>query len=147
MPTDFAVQLHEARSVTVQRRGLAKHLPLFTLLEPANMSADETDGPEKKHPSVFRIIIASWQSQELRNFLWALDAMYREDWARPRTSRRTPGNEPRVRVLPPIGTPQEHGVAPIGLPRNCYDRKWLSSLTPHARRELEVQDLDYDFSF
>ncbi|KAH9895968.1 hypothetical protein C8Q73DRAFT_643471, partial [Cubamyces lactineus] len=130
------------------RRGYRRHLRLFTLLEPVNMSADETDGPEKKHPSVFSIVLAPWQSQSFRNWLWSIDAMGRHDWEHPRERRRTAGNEPRVRVLPEQPTaPGNYCVAPIGLPRNCYDSDWLASLPTYAKRELEIDDSDYDFSF
>ncbi|KAI0364231.1 hypothetical protein BV20DRAFT_956696 [Pilatotrama ljubarskyi] len=139
-------QLLESRIAILQRRGLRRHLPLFALLEPANMSDDEADSPVKLHHGVFRIILAAWQSDAFRHFLWALDAMYRWDYAHPKGRRRTPGNEPRARALPAAGGITEDGVAPIGLPRNCYDRAWLDALTPHVRKELEVQDYDYDFS-
>ncbi|CDO77466.1 hypothetical protein BN946_scf184881.g10 [Trametes cinnabarina] len=139
--------LHESRIVTLRRHGHRRHLRLFALLEPVHMSGDETDGPEKKHPSVFRITIARWQSEAFRNFLWAIDAQYRADWEHPRERRRTPGNEPRVRVLPAGGTDSAtECVAPIGLPRNCYDEGWLASLSAPTVRELDIQEVVYDFS-
>lgn len=111
------------------------------------MSADETDGSKKKWPPRFRIVMAEWQSQAFRNFLWLLDTLYREDWEDPVHRRAMGGNIPRVRVLPPQGEEKaEVGVPPIGLPRNCYDSKWVASLSPHVRAELEIKEEDYDFS-
>ncbi|KAI0715889.1 hypothetical protein C8T65DRAFT_572658, partial [Cerioporus squamosus] len=124
------------------RRGYNQHRALFRLLEAANMSGDETDGPEKTHPPRWRIKIAKWQSRELRNFLWSLDRMYREDWAR----RRSGGNPPRERVLQDGEDEDEDGIAPVGLWRNCYDRDWLQAQPAHIVRELEIIDEDYDFS-
>ncbi|RDX40492.1 hypothetical protein OH76DRAFT_1302713, partial [Lentinus brumalis] len=121
------------------RRGYKQHRQLFRLLTPASMSGDETDGPEKKHPPVWRIIIAKWQSQALRNFLWALDRMYREDWAK----RRVGGNPPRVRVQRE-GT-EEDGIPPIGLWKNCFDDAWLAKQPDYYVRDLEIVDEDYDF--
>ena len=137
---DFALQLHESREVVLVRRNYQQHRALFRLLEACNMSGDETDGAEKTHPPRWRIIIAKWQSRELRNFLWTLDRMYREDWAR----RRSGGNPPRERVLRD-GYEQE-GVAPSGLWRNCYDKDWLATQPDYIVRELEIIDKDYNFT-
>ncbi|RPD53694.1 hypothetical protein L226DRAFT_456214, partial [Lentinus tigrinus ALCF2SS1-7] len=122
------------------RRKYTRHRALFRLLEARNMSGDETDGPEKTHPPRWRIVIAKWQSRTLRNFLWSLDRMYREDWAR----RRTGGNPPRERVL--RDGDDEDGIAPAGLWKNCYDKEWLERQPAHVIRELEIVDEDYDFT-
>lgn len=137
-------QLFESREVVLVRRDYKQHRGLFRLLQAANMSADETDGPpgtEKPHPPRWRIVIARWQSRELQDFLWALDRMYREDWGR----RRTGGNPPRHRLLPDGEGRQEDGIAPVGLWRNCYNKAWLEKQPPHIVRELEIVDEDYDF--
>ncbi|KAI0324605.1 hypothetical protein GY45DRAFT_1262515 [Cubamyces sp. BRFM 1775] len=142
-----SIQLLLSRHVVCRRRGFERHYWIFSVLEAAHMSGDETDGPKKKHPPVFRIIIANWQSQELINFLRMLDAMYREDWENPKHRRAMGGNPPRVRVMPPPGEGGKvSGLAPVGLPRNFYNREWLDSLPAYARKELEIIDEDYDFS-
>lgn len=137
--------LHFSRLVVIRRHGYDRHLQLLMMLEPVNMSGDETDGPVKKHPPTFRIVIARWQSPQLRNFLWSLDTIYREDWANPVHRRASVGNPPRLRVLRDNGH-DEDGVAPAGLWRNCYDERWLQGLRVNARTELEVMDEDYDFT-
>lgn len=133
--------MHEAREVTLARRDYIRHRALFRLLEPANMSGDETDGKEKTHPPVFRVIVAAWQSMTFRQFLQTLDAMYREDWAR----RRVGGNPPRTRIVR-AESREEEGIAAIGLWRNCYDEAWLARQPDYIVRELEIVDEDYDFS-
>ncbi|KAI0350457.1 hypothetical protein OH77DRAFT_1068694 [Trametes cingulata] len=112
---------------------------------PAHMSGDETDGDEKSHPPVFRIVEARWQSLELKSFLRCLDRLYREHWAAPIGERATSGNPPRDRREHPDAR-VEDGVAPTGLCRNCYDRSWLESLKPHVRDSLHMINSDYDFS-
>ena len=132
--------------MTVRRRGYTTHIILLDRLDPSHMSADETDGgAAKSHPPVFRIIIAEWQSMELRNFLWQLDEMYRQDWANPIRTRASPGNPPRHRVLR-LDSRSETGAVPKGLWRNCYNPIWLASLMAYQREELDIIDEDYDFS-
>ena len=47
------------------------------MMDPVHMSEDETDGSEKKHPPVFRIVESEWMSAELRLFFHQLDEFYR----------------------------------------------------------------------
>ncbi|TFK83037.1 hypothetical protein K466DRAFT_499232, partial [Polyporus arcularius HHB13444] len=124
--------------------GLNEHKILFVKLRPIHMSGDETDGPVKTHPPTFRIVEARWQSLELKTFLRALDALYRETWAKPVGQRATSGNPPRHRVEK--AGRSEEGVAPVGLWRNCYDDTWLRSLRPHVRASLNIIDSDYKFT-
>ncbi|KAI0356401.1 hypothetical protein OH77DRAFT_1401301, partial [Trametes cingulata] len=123
---------------------LSQHAVLFDRMSAVNMSGDETDGPEVQHPPVYRIIIAEWQSLELRTFLWILDLWYLEHWAHPPNARRTGGNPPRTRVA------NQHcrtvrGVAAVGLWRNCYNQEWLNAVPAWQRDMLEIIDEDYDF--
>ncbi|RPD74277.1 hypothetical protein L226DRAFT_463960, partial [Lentinus tigrinus ALCF2SS1-7] len=138
-------QLHQARLFVIIHMGYIRHTVLFSLLAAANMSGDETDGAEVTHPPVYRIIIAYWQSTDLRNFLWALDAKYLLHWEKPENKRRTGGNPPRVRHMRDecrtIG-----GVAPVGLWRNCYNEEWLASLDDYEIENLEIQEGNYDFT-
>ncbi|TFK81047.1 hypothetical protein K466DRAFT_502838, partial [Polyporus arcularius HHB13444] len=122
-----------------------RHSILFSKMTAANMSGDETDGPEVTHPPVYRIIIADWQSLELRTFLWTLDAKYLAYWAKPPTRRRTGGNPARHRVKRD-NSKTISGVAPIGLWRNCYNDDWLDTLQDWEIELLEIVDEDYDFT-
>ncbi len=118
---------------------------LFARLTASNMSEDESDGPRKAAPRKFRIIVAEWQSNELRELLWELDRQYRADWDKTPKTKRRPGNTPRDRKLKPDSR-SEPGVAPQELWRNCYNPEWLSKLTRYDRKSLRVIDSDYDFS-
>ncbi|KAI0650184.1 hypothetical protein C8Q79DRAFT_901495 [Trametes meyenii] len=124
---------------------LPKHAMLLRRMGPVHMSDDETDGDEVKHQAKYRIVISEWQSEALRNFLWTLDRLWREHWAKPTHQWRTPGNMPRLRRLRP-DSKTKPGEAPPGLWRNCYDIEWLKTLKPFEREQLDVLDADYDFS-
>ncbi|KAI0742708.1 hypothetical protein C8Q80DRAFT_1122900 [Daedaleopsis nitida] len=82
------------RLYVVVHQGYPQHCRLMHMLASENMSADESDSPDPVVPKIWRIIFAAWQSAELRNFLWALDAKYIKTRARPEEEgkRRTPGN-------------------------------------------------------
>ncbi|KAI0711694.1 hypothetical protein C8Q76DRAFT_623107, partial [Earliella scabrosa] len=133
------------RTLITMIAGMQRHAQLFNRLTAANMSDDETDGPAVKHPPVYRIILAEWQSEELRTFLWTLDRMWREYWERPYSRRRKSGNIPRQRVLRP-NSRTEHGIAPRGLWKNCYNPAWLDKLRPYERRQLKIIEREYDFT-
>ncbi|KAI8980233.1 hypothetical protein BD414DRAFT_421163, partial [Trametes punicea] len=123
---------------------LKRHKLLFERMSAVNMSGDETDGPEVRHPPAYRIIIAEWQSLEMRTFLWRLDMWYIEAWEKPLRGRRTGGNPPRTRVLRE-GIEGVRGVPPVGLWRNCYNAAWLNALPEWEREMLEIVDEDYSF--
>lgn len=123
-----------------------EHMQLIALLNPCNMSGDETDSdrPTKrtkgsKTPSSTRhywICESEWMSMQLRDFLRSIDT-YRL------ISRQ--GNLPRVREL---ANPRrlEVGHPPKGLWRNCYSSPWLCTLKPHEKRALFIVDGNYDFT-
>ena len=73
------MKLRDSRVFTCKKRKMTQHLALFRKLLARHMSGDETDGPVKRTPPRFRILETRWQSRELKAFLRALDAMYRED--------------------------------------------------------------------
>ncbi|KAJ3014052.1 hypothetical protein NUW54_g1405 [Trametes sanguinea] len=93
------------RFVVIRFSSLSRHRILFDRLSANNMSGDETDGEKVEHAPVYRIILAEWQSDDLRAFLWALDAMYIKYWEKPPESRRTKGNAPRTRPRCPTRFP------------------------------------------
>ncbi|KAJ8457003.1 hypothetical protein ONZ51_g11788 [Trametes cubensis] len=137
--------LFNARLTVILEMGLGRHLILFDRLLPQNMSGDETDGPRRVLPMTYRVVESRWQSVALKSFLRALDAMYREDWERPRHGQRAKGgNPPRTRLIR-AGGPVEDGYAPVGLWRNCYDSEWLKNLPSYQRRALKIINADYDF--
>ncbi|KAH9847482.1 hypothetical protein C2E23DRAFT_741800 [Lenzites betulinus] len=137
-------QLRDSRIFVILEFGLDQHKRLFSMLRPIHMSGDETDGTEKTHPPTFRIVEARWQSLALKLFFRALDALYRECWAKPAGERATSGNPPRIRIER-ADARTEDSLAPIGLWKNCYDPAWLKSLRPHVRESLKIIDKNYDF--
>ncbi|OJT09988.1 hypothetical protein TRAPUB_13528 [Trametes pubescens] len=132
------------RFITLNTPRLRRHACLFERLSAVNMSGDETDGSQVHHPPVYRIVIAVWQSLELRTFLWILDLWYIERWENPPHGRRTGGNPPRTRVLRG-DSKRVRGVAPVGLWRNCYNAEWLATLSGWEVDLLEIVDEDYPF--
>lgn len=138
-------QSYRDRRFVVLYLGEGRHRILFDRLSAANMSEDETDGDTVEHPPVYRIVIAEWQSEDFKLFLWALDALYRIHWKAPPTSRRKSGNPPRTWVLRD-SCKTIRGTAAPGLWRNCYNKQWLNKLKPHELAELDIQEGIYDFS-
>ncbi|TFK65465.1 hypothetical protein BDN72DRAFT_900691 [Pluteus cervinus] len=138
----------------LSRSRLAPHVPLLKdQLRPINMSDDEAenDGPENKR---WNIISVKWRSHDLTEMLRKLDSIYFENWRRPfsrrihqeyrSTTMKTPGNIPRTRIPSALSA---EGVAPVGLPRNCYDDEWYNALPDWARRDLDAQENTvYDFT-
>ncbi|KAI9057522.1 hypothetical protein FKP32DRAFT_1583544 [Trametes sanguinea] len=123
---------------------MTRHRALFDRLSANNMSGDETDGDQVVHSPVYRIIIAEWQSEAFRRFLWAIDAKYIDYWKSPPDSRRSKGNPPRKRVLRPHSRTVP-GTAPMGLWRNCYNDAWLAKKQEWEIEALEIIDEDYNF--
>ncbi|KAI0709979.1 hypothetical protein C8Q76DRAFT_798750 [Earliella scabrosa] len=138
--------LFQSRLYVVVHMGYGRHSILFAKLSYTSMSGDETDGDVATLPKIWRIIFAEWQSVELMNFFWALDAKYLSQSANPPDpQRRTPGNSPRVRA-PKQASRTIPGVAPRGLWRNCYNPSWLAKLPSWELEQLEIIDSDYDFT-
>ena len=102
-------------------------------MDGANMSEDELVKPY--HTPTYQSYYAEWQSDELRTCLEALDELYREDWG----AGRKAGNPPRTRYPPEDGT-TVNVTAPKGLPRNCYSKEWMATLSYHRLEQYNIQD-------
>ena len=86
-----------------------------------------------------------WMSDELRNFLRALDRLHIWDFETKILRSRAGGSAPRERVeANPIRS--ELGNPAKGLWRNCYNPDWLATLKPHEYRALRIIEEDYDFT-
>ncbi|KAI9056716.1 hypothetical protein FKP32DRAFT_1585322, partial [Trametes sanguinea] len=139
-------QSYRDRRFVIIYLGYTRHRVLFERMSAASMSEDETDGEAVQHPPVYRIIVAPWQSAELKTFLWALDALYRDYWKKPPGTRRKSGNPPRTRVLRDAPGTTSTSLAPAGLWENCYAPQWLAKLKPWEREALDIQEGRYDFT-
>ncbi|KIP01819.1 hypothetical protein PHLGIDRAFT_326383 [Phlebiopsis gigantea 11061_1 CR5-6] len=152
-------EIHERSSVNSRKKTLLesrvaivlylhyqKHVSLLASLSPCHMSGDEEEKEKPPHPPTWRIVPARWRSREFTEFLRVLDLEWREKWSAPIHTRKTSGNPPRNR-REVYGSRSEEGIAPTGLPRNCYDAEWLEALHPTARRGLNIKEGElYDFS-
>ncbi|RPD70237.1 hypothetical protein L226DRAFT_470548 [Lentinus tigrinus ALCF2SS1-7] len=145
MCADGSSQLYKSRLYVIVHMGYGRHSILFARMVACNMSGDETDGDEVKHPPSYRIVIAEWQSLELRLFLWALDAKYIGHWEKPPKQRRSRGNPPRTRDVRDESKTVP-GIAPCRLWRNCYNSEWLEKLEDWEIELLEIVNEDYDFT-
>ncbi|RPD57906.1 hypothetical protein L226DRAFT_474627, partial [Lentinus tigrinus ALCF2SS1-7] len=121
---------------------LEEHYLLFSSLSIVNMSGDEADGPEGRLKSVYVIIEAEWQSEDIKIFFRTLDKRYIEDWMQGLRNRG--GRGPRLRVEKDDAEVMD-SEAPKRLWRNCYSDKWLASKPAWFVRDLEIIDEDYDF--
>ena len=85
----------------------------------------------------------AWRSNQLAALLWQVDDVANANAEVTIGKRKKAGNQLRLR--PHTRKVNNEAAAPPGLPRNCYDAPWLASLCPRQRKELRVQEKDYDF--
>jgi len=121
----------------------SRHVQLMQSLTSQGVSSDESDSGDDTSHKAFRRISPAWRSEDLQGFMWALDCVIQAN-RRPKVSHCSiRGAEPRRRLLG--STKNDNAIAPPGLPRNCYDEAWLSTLTAKELRMLNVRDA-YDFT-
>ena len=121
---------------------LVKHVLLIQYLGAQAMSSDESEDEHRRTISYPRIY-PCWRSQQLAAILWQADTVSEVIRSQPLGRRKKPGTQLRIR--PHSSKYNETAPAPIGLPRNCYDPYWLAGLTEKTKKELKVQDVDYEF--
>ncbi|KAI1782407.1 hypothetical protein LXA43DRAFT_905891 [Ganoderma leucocontextum] len=144
------LQTYKVRVRTIDRHGLILHKMLFNMLKPCHMSADEAEVEDEhddrqKHPRVYIIVDAAWQSRVFKTFVRTLELWNIADWRQSVKTRLPSGNAPRTRVEKGV-TRMVDSKAPEGLWRNCYSKAWLDSLPGHVRARLNIINSDYDFS-
>ena len=91
----------------------------------------------------YAIVREAWRSNEFIVWLRLIDLLAcGEKWAGRNVARQ--GNSRRLRVH---SSRLKDGVAVAGLPENCYEPRWLNTLKPYEREQLDVQPpLDMQFS-
>lgn len=109
------------------------------------LSDDESDhenGTNLGRPC-YSIVQEAWRSEELIKWLRTIDLLsLGEKWDGRLMAQR--GNGRRFRVH---SNRSKDGEAVFGLPENCYDSGWLSSLKEYERNSLQVKPpLDLTFS-
>ncbi|KAH8978561.1 hypothetical protein EDB92DRAFT_1909152 [Lactarius akahatsu] len=111
----------------------------------AALSDDESDHEQGTHggQSRYSIVNETWRSKELVIWLRTIDLLAcGEKWGGRNIARQ--GNSRRIRLH---STRSKDGIAIAGLPENCYDAKWLTSLKRYQRDKLDVQPpVDLAFS-
>ncbi|KAI6135268.1 hypothetical protein EDD17DRAFT_1502129, partial [Pisolithus thermaeus] len=125
---------------------LSRHKCLLEALGTQGMSSDESDTevPGSSRPTTYPRIYPKWCSQQLSAFLWKIDVIVEKIHASPVGRCKRGGNPLRIR---PHSSKYNHAAAaPIGFPRNCYDKEWLDSLPVRSKAALKAKDVDYKFS-
>ena len=111
----------------------------------AVLSDDESDhenGTNLRHGQ-YAIVEEAWRSEDLIKWVRTMDLLaFGEKWDGRNVARR--GNGRRLRIH---STHSKDGTAIAGLPVNCYNPGWLSSLKEYERKLLQVKPpLDMTFS-
>ncbi|KAI6046195.1 hypothetical protein EDC04DRAFT_2558426, partial [Pisolithus marmoratus] len=124
---------------------LSRHKRLLEALGTQGMSSDEldTEVPGRSRSTTYPRIYPKWRSQQLSAFLWRVDAVVEKIHASPVGRRKRGGNPLQIR--PHSSKYNNAAAAPIGFPRNCYDKEWLDSLPARSRATLQAKDVDYKF--
>lgn len=123
---------------------LSRHKRLLEALGTQGMSSDESDTKAPGKSTTYPRVYPQWRSQQLSSFLWKLDAIVEKIHASPIGRRKRGGNPLRIR--PHTSKYNTTAAAPIGFPRNCYDKEWLDSLPARSKATLQARDVDYKFS-
>lgn len=93
------------------------------------MSGDESDGDK------CAILKMSWRSTEVQHFLRNLDVVHLS--SRYFNGKPTPGQWPSYRVA---GARMDYLTrAPIGLPSNFYDARWLREKGEDGQKVLKME--------
>ncbi|KIJ19756.1 hypothetical protein PAXINDRAFT_152827 [Paxillus involutus ATCC 200175] len=103
------------------------HAWLFSHIKSNAMSSDKSEGEDgtdnqpKKHTSK----TPSWRSKEYMGFLWHLDDIIAAQRVPKVGHRCIRGSAPRHQYHPEPDNFNTSAPAPLGLPKNCYDRAWV----------------------
>ncbi|KAI6047235.1 hypothetical protein EDC04DRAFT_2887044 [Pisolithus marmoratus] len=103
---------------------LQKHLPLVNYLRTQGISSDESEDETRRMISYPYLAILEFLSIMIGKHKKAGTQL----WNCPHSEKFN-----------------DAAAAPPGLPMNCYDATWLSSLHPHSKKQLRVQE-EYDFA-
>jgi len=122
---------------------LKVHVPLVKHVGAQVVSSDESEDETRRTISYPRVY-PRWRSQQLSALLYQADVEVAANASIPIGTQKKAGTQLRNR--PHSDKFNDDAPAPPGLPRNCYDTKWLSNLPQCVRKQLKVKDYDYDFN-
>ncbi|KAI6143934.1 hypothetical protein BKA82DRAFT_4179099 [Pisolithus tinctorius] len=125
-----------------EHTSLQKHLPLVKHLGTQGISSDESEDEARRTINYPRVY-PRWRSQKLAMLMWEADLAIVEFLSVAIGKRKRAGTQLRNR--PHSDKFNDAAAAPPGLPVNCYDAAWLSSLHPRSKKLLRVQEKEYDF--
>ncbi|KAI6166723.1 hypothetical protein EDD17DRAFT_1184913 [Pisolithus thermaeus] len=138
------IRLFKLRLDTIANdASLKRHLAFVKGLGSQGMSSDESEDENTRTISYPRVYPA-WRSGQLASLLWKADDVAATNVSVQIGKRKKSGTQLRIR--PHTDKVNEEAAAPPGLPHNCYDATWLGKLSQRQRRELRVQDAEYDFT-
>ncbi|KAI6000237.1 hypothetical protein EDC04DRAFT_2908895 [Pisolithus marmoratus] len=106
------------------------------------MSSDESKDETRRMISYLRMY-PRWRSQQLSALMWEADLAILEFLSVMIGKCKKAGTQ--LQNHPHSDKFNNVAAAPPGLPVNCYNPAWLSSLHPHPKKELRVQEKEYDF--
>lgn len=140
------VQLFKQRLETVSFFAhLRGHAALMNNIGTKGMSEDEEEIVEINGVDRVRYhkVRPDWRGPMLSAFLQQLDS-YTSLVKRSKIGRKgqAPGGRPRIRE---DSNRTYAGIAPQGLPYNCYDQAWHQRLLPFEREALGATNRRYDF--
>ncbi|KAI6016509.1 hypothetical protein EDC04DRAFT_2903234 [Pisolithus marmoratus] len=122
---------------------LRKHLPLVNYLGTQGISSDESKDETRRTISYPRVY-PCWCSQQLSALMWEVDLAILEFLSI--TIGKHKKASTQLRNRPHSEKFNNAAAAPPGLPVNCYDATWLSLLHPRSKKQLRVQEEEYDFT-
>ncbi|KAI6027218.1 hypothetical protein EDC04DRAFT_2899234 [Pisolithus marmoratus] len=122
---------------------LWKHLPLVNYLGTQGISSDESKDKTRRTIS-YPCAYPCWHSQQLSALMWEVDLAILEFLSITIGKHKKAGMQ--LWNCPHSEKFNDAAAAPPGLPMNCYDATWLSLLHPCSKKQLRVQEEEYDFS-
>ncbi|KAI6094260.1 hypothetical protein EDD17DRAFT_1752500 [Pisolithus thermaeus] len=142
--TSRKVQLLKMRlDAMVENPKLQKHLPLVKYLGTQGISSDESKDEARRTISYPRMY-PRWCSQQLSALMWEADLAILEFLSITIGKHKKAGMQLRNRLH--SAKFNDAAAAPPGLPVNCYDAAWLSSLHLCSKKHLRVREEEYDFA-
>ncbi|KAI6001891.1 hypothetical protein EDD15DRAFT_2361246 [Pisolithus albus] len=133
----------KVRDAMAEHPALRKHLPLVKYVGTQGISSDESEDEARRTISYPRVY-PRWRSQQLSALMWEADLAILEFLSVTIGKRKKAGTQLRNR--PHSAKFNDAAATPPGLPVNCYDAVWLSSLHPRSKKHLRVREEEYDFS-
>ncbi|KAI6027253.1 hypothetical protein EDC04DRAFT_2899273 [Pisolithus marmoratus] len=122
---------------------LWKHLPLVNYLGTQGISSDESKDKTRRMIS-YPCVYPCWCSQQLSALMWEVDLAILEFLSITIGKHKKAGMQ--LWNCPLSEKFNDAAAAPPGLPMNCYDATWLSLLHPCSKKQLRVQEEEYDFA-